>query len=413
MRIEQAALSRLRGQARLAFRGAGSTLVPTATLRIERLQMPAAYTSFLQIALAATDLGALRTSGTLTGLIEVRDDALSSIQLDLDGLDLVDTRGKFMLRDLRGRVHWTPAGAPAPPDSQLSWREGGAYGLSGGAAQIDFRTQGLAFALRKPTRVPVFDGAIAIRALTIDAIGTPKLALTFDGDIEPISMPRFASAFGWPEFAGQLAGRVPRVEFKDNVLTFGGDVEAQVFGGRIVASGLRLQDPLGSWPKLFADVRIERLDLALVTNTFSIGSITGRLDGALKGLELFNWSPVAFDAFLQTPAGDRSSHRISARAVGNLANIGGGGGGVRTALESGVFRMFDEYNYDRIGIRCRLANDVCTMSGIEPAGIGYFILKGRGVPHINIVGNAGRVNWPQLVSQIATQMRGEGKLRIE
>ncbi len=83
------------------------------------------------------------------------------------------------------------------------------------------------------------------------------------------------------------------------------------------------------------------------------------------------------------------------------------------ALQTGVFRMFDEYDYAKLGLRCHLVNDVCLMSGIEPAGTGYYILKGRGVPQINIIGNAGRVNWPQLLSQIQTQMRGEGTVRIE
>ena len=181
----------------------------------------------------------------------------------------------------------------------------------------------------------------------------------------------------------------------------------------IVGSKLRLQDPLGPWPRLFADVRAYDLDLAEVTQTFSIGSLTGRLEGHLLGLELFDWSPVAFDALFQTPPGERGDHRISAHAVGNLSNIGRGGGGVVAALQSGAFRMFDEYDYARIGLRCRLANDVCLMSGIEPAGAAYYILKGKGLPHIDIIGNAGRVSWPQLVGQIATQMRGEGQLRIE
>ena len=100
--------------------------------------------------------------------------------------------------------------------------------------------------------------------------------------------------------------------------------------------------------------------------------------------------------------------RISARAIGNISNIGGGGGGVYGALQSGLFRLFDTYRYDRLGIRCRLENDVCLMSGIEPVGTGYYLLKGKGLPRIDIVGNVGRVNWPQLVSQIMAQMEGEG-----
>ena len=226
-------------------------------------------------------------------------------------------------------------------------------------------------------------------------------------------MPQLAKAFGWPEFAGTLSGRIPRVEFRDKLLTFGGDLEARVFDGTIVGRNIRLQDPLGRWPRVFADIELRNLDLALVTRTFEIGSITGRLEGAIKGLELFAWSPVAFDAYLQTPPGLRGRKRISARAVGTLSNVGGGGGGVVAALQSGVFKMFDEYDYEKLGIRCRLVNDVCLMSGVEPAGMGYYILKGSGIPRINIIGNAGRVNWPQLVSQLETQMSGEGSVRIE
>ena len=119
------------------------------------------------------------------------------------------------------------------------------------------------------------------------------------------------------------------------------------------------------------------------------------------------------DGELRTPPGDRSLHRISAKAIGSISNVGGGGGGVESALQSGLFRLFDSYRYDRLGIRCRLRDEVCLMSGIEPAGTGYYLLKGKGLPRIDIVGNEGRVNWPQLVSQIVAQMNSEGELRIE
>jgi hypothetical protein len=100
-------------------------------------------------------------------------------------------------------------------------------------------------------------------------------------------------------------------------------------------------------------VRARDLDLELVTRTFEVGSITGRLEVDVLGLELFAWTPQAFDARLATPTGDKSRHRISARAVSSLSNVGGGGGGVVQALQSGVLRFFDDYSYDKLGIRCR------------------------------------------------------------
>jgi hypothetical protein len=40
------------------------------------------------------------------------------------------------------------------------------------------------------------------------------------------------------------------------------------------------------------------------------------------------------------------------------------------------------------------------MRGIGPARNGYYIVRGRGLPRIDVVGNAGRIIWPQLVANL-------------
>lgn len=374
---------------------------------IGALEFPAAYTSLMQITLAATDFGDLVTAGRASGAIVLAHNALERIDLQLEHFSTYNER-EFFMKDVAGELHWAAARDADVSPSWLSWSSGGAYGLSGGAARVDFVTRAAGFALVEPWHMPIFDGAIDIRTLAVSGMGTPDVNVRFDADIEPISMPPICKAFGWPEFSGRIGGRIPGVELRGNELTVKGDIEASVFDGEIVTSGLRLIDPLGKWPRLFANVRGRNLDLELVTRTFAVGSITGRLDVDILGLELFDWSPVAFDARLETAKGDRSRHRISARAVRELSNVGGGGGGVAQALQSGVLQFFDEYGYDRIGIRCRLANDVCLMSGVEPAPGGYYIVKGRGLPRIDIVGNQGRVNWRQLVAQIVSGLDAQG-----
>jgi hypothetical protein len=238
-------------------------------------------------------------------------------------------------------------------------------------------------------------------------LGAPDAELDFDAHLEPISMPLLSKAFGWPALSGQLAGRIPGVTYRDHVLAVDGDLSANVFDGTIVGSRIKLRDPWGPWPKLDADVTARHLDLDLLTHTFSIGSITGRLDADIKGLELFDWSPVAFDARLQTTPADRSKHLISQRAITSISSVGGGGGGVSAALQSGVLQFFHTFHYDRIGISCQLRDDVCLMNGLEPARTGYYLVKGRGLPRIDIIGNAGRVDWTQLVGQIAASMHSQ------
>lgn len=401
LRVRQQDALELDGTATVNL-AAGVPLV-SADLEIGKLQFPAAYTSFMQITLAASLLGDMESEGTARGRVTIRDNAPVSAHLVPDNLTLYDRQDRLFLSKMSGDVYWAPENAPT---SKLSWTEGGAYGLSGGYAEIEFRAQGDSFALTRPTKLPVLDGALAIEIFRFDNLGASDMELAFKGSVEPISMPRLATVFGWPQFQGTLAANIPGVTLKDNVLVFQGNVESEVFGGRIVGSNIRLQDPLGNFPQFFADVRARDLDLNLVTQTFEVGSITGRLDVDVLNLELFNWSPVSFDARLATPPGDKSRHRISAKAVTTLSNAGGGGGGVVKALQSGVLQFFDSYSYEKLGITCKLRNDVCEMSGVEPTAGGYYIVKGSGLPRIDIVGNAGRVRWSQLLSSITTTNYG-------
>jgi len=401
LRLSQTELIELSGSGSVNL--AGEVPRVSGDFQLDRLQFPAAYTSYMQITLATTSvLSDLEMSGSLNGELRVRDNGITMLRLSPQELGLRDRKDRLHLSKVNGEVHWTPAGAPDAPASKLSWSSGSAYGLSGGAARIEFLVQGAGFQLTRPTKLPVFDGAIAIDTLALKNLDGDNMEVAFKGNVEPISMPLLAKAFGWPEFKGTLAASVPGVTLKDNVLTFQGNVESEVFGGRIVGSNIRMQDPLGRFPQFFADVRARDLDLGLLTQTFEVGSITGKLEVDVLGLELFAWTPTAFDARLATPKGDKSRRRISAKAVSSLSNVGGGGGGVVQALQSGVLRFFDEYSYEKLGITCKLVGDVCEMSGIEPAGVGYYIVKGAGLPRIDIVGSQGRVNWNQLLSSIST-----------
>jgi hypothetical protein len=382
---------------------AGETPGISGDFKLAKFQFPAAYTSYMQITLATTSvLSDLRTSGSLDGEVSVRDNGITALRLSPKELELHDNKDRLHLSKVTGDVNWRPEGTPNAPASKLSWSAGGAYGLSGGAATVEFMAQGAGFHVTRPTKLPIFDGALAIDTLSLGNLDGENMEVAFKGKVEPISMPLLTKAFGWPEFSGTLAASVPGVTLKDNVLTFQGNVESQVFGGHIVGSNIRMQDPLGRFPQFFADVRARDLDLGLLTQTFEVGSITGKLEVDVLGLELFAWSPVAFEARLATPKGDKSRRRISAKAVSSLSNVGGGGGGVVQALQSGVLRFFDEYSYEKLGITCKLVGDVCEMSGIEPAGVGYYIVKGAGLPRIDIVGSQGRVNWNQLLSSIST-----------
>ncbi|HEY0682661.1 MAG TPA: hypothetical protein VGD45_10050 [Steroidobacter sp.] len=384
-------------------------------LDLTALKFPGAYESYLQPLLIDTNFKSLQTAGSLGGTMSIAEGQPQRIDLRFDDVTVDDGVGNLNLSALNGDWHWldepSQAGGDdddAPParnmqvqQSQLKWQGGSLLGLALGPSELDFSTQGRQFRLMEPARIPVLDGAIDLETFRVRNAGLPSVAFLVDATLQPISVQQLCKAFGWPEFGGTVGGVISKLRMREGVVTLGTTLRAQVFDGDVTISDLRLEQPFGQWPRFYSSIALDSLDLEPMTSAFSFGRITGRLSGAINGLQLFNWTPVAFDARLYTPADDRSRHRISQRAVENIGSIGGGGAGVTAALSGGVMRFFDDFNYDRLGISCRLQNEVCVMDGVGPAQNGnYYLVKGKGLPRIDVIGSSRRVDWPRLVQQL-------------
>ena len=389
----QAGVVHASGEARLALEP--GFRVESARVNIEDARFPDAYRIYLQPWLYGGDFDALATSGSAEARLVVEDDTLTGTALRMHDLHIDDAKGRFAIYGLDGELHWRAGGAAV--DSRLGWDGGFVYGLGYGAAAAGVRLHGQGFRLLGPLVVPLLDGSLHIAELAVDS--DPELAVSFDAELAPIDMRALTAALGWPSFAGQLSGRIPELSYDAGLLTLGGDIRAKVFGGIVTVENLRLREPLGNLPRLEADVRARGLDLDILTDTFEIGRIEGRLDGDIDDLRLFRWSPVAFDANFHTPRDDDSRHRISQRAVESISSLGGGGGAA-AVLSGGFLRFFESFAYARIGLGCRLENGICHMHGVAPAPQGYYIVQGKWLPRIDVIGYADRVDWPVLVEQL-------------
>ena len=406
----------------------------TVDLDVAALEFPGAYASYFQPLLLDTSFKSMTTAGRISGRVRIEQGEPRSVDLTLDDMSLDDGAGSLAFAGLAAELHWRSdtvlAGgehtgssvsgfgeadrdelpvSEAGTVSHVRWRAGSVFGMALGASELQFSTAGRQFRLLRPARMPLLDGAIELDSFRIRNAGTPKVAFIVDARIHPISVQRLCQAFGWPEFGGRIAGEISNLRMRDGVVTLGTTLRAQVFDGEVTVQDLRLEQPFGQWPRFHSSISLDDLDLELVTRAFSFGRITGRLSGQIDGLRLFNWTPVAFDARLYTPPDDRSRHRISQRAVENIGSIGGGGAGVTAALSSGFLRFFDDFNYDRLGVSCRLENEVCVMDGIAPAPHGgYYLVRGRGLPRIDVIGSSRRVDWPRLVQQLLAVTESAG-----
>lgn len=376
---------------------------PLTRLQLRLAPIPAGelYREMLQPVLAGTAWGRFMLAGELDLSLDLQDAAMQA-ELGLQGFGLDDTDNGEALRrlglhDVNGRLHWRSEGEPAA--SRLSWRDGHLLErIALGPGEIEFRMAGRHLNLTRQARVPVLDGALVVDRLDLQALGGEDQTLRFDGFIEPISMGALSEALGWLPLSGKLSGMLPGLKFDKGLLQVDGVLLVRIFDGDILIRELQLRDLFGVYPQLDADIELRNLDLEGLTNTFSFGRITGRLDGYVRDLRLEAWSPVAFDARFFTPEDDDSRRRISQKAVDNISNLGGAG--MSGALARSFLRFFEEFSYKRIGIGCRLQNGVCDMTGAGEAKQGYYLVEGSGIPRIDIIGFNATADWNRLVEQL-------------
>ena len=364
---------------------------------IEQAKFPSLFTAYLQPWLYDTGFAELDTSGLLNGVIEFEQGTLSRLSLDLRDLSIDDREGRFALNAMNGQLRWSTAQAAQP--STLSWEDGSVFDVALGPAGFSFQANRDSMSLLEPVTIPVLDGMLGIDEFEMEFGDEQPLRWQVNGLLEPVSLSDLSLALGWPELAGKLSGVIPNVRYDDGNLKVGGILLIRVFEGEITLRNLMMEQPFGLVPRLQVDARADDIDLETLTRTFSFGRIEGRLNGRIDGLDMQSWRPIAFDAEFATPEEDRSRHRISQKAVDNISSIGGAG--VGGALSRSFLRFFEDFPYDRLGIRCRLENGICDMGGVAPAPDGYYLVKGRMIPpRLDVVGYADRVNWDTLIAQI-------------
>ena len=368
---------------------------------IRNAQLPLAYDIYLAPYLFGTELDALESAGSFDADLLVREADLSMLRARLEQVHLDDENERFAIYGLSGQLEWQVIDEPGPKPtspSRLRWDGGFVYGVEMGSGEIDFLTQDQDFALLQAVRLPVLDGGLMIHVLEIAQLGAPDMRIEFDARIDPISLQALTTALGWPVFGGTLSGTLPRLTYELGELTLGGNLVAKVFDGEISVEKLKITEPFGLVPQLAANIIVRSINLEKATETFSFGKITGLLDGQIRDLHMLDWTPTAFDAKFQTPESDRSRRRISQRAIENISSLSGQS--VTAVLSSGFLRFFDDFAYDRIAISCRLKNDVCATGALLPEGERYYIVKGKGVPRIDVIGYSRRVAWRELIDRL-------------
>lgn len=374
------------------------------------LSLPDGTPRRLALAIASADLGvlgprfvapwlaparaeALRFDGRLSAGVVFEDGRLRAVDAALDGVRFEDSQVMLAFGPVSGTVPWR---ADAPTRIELDVGGGRWEALELGAFRFDAEVEGERFDVAR-VEVPLLDGRLVLSDL---ALRRDKRGWHGSGSavVEPVSVPLLTRAIGLPEMAGVLSASLPALRVSPGELALDGALVVSVFDGYVRVTDLRVFEPFGVSSRLYSNVMARNIDLAQLTHTFSFGGMTGFIDIDVDGLELAGWRPVRFDARVASSPG-HYARRISQRAVENIGALAGPGAGL--ALQRSFLRFFESFGYREIGLSCRLEDGVCEMGGIGGARSGPFdIVRGGGIPALNIIGYNRRVDWEEFVGRV-------------
>jgi len=402
------------GEARLAGIGElhGSAIWDRNANRLDRgdvtsgaLEAGPLYSQVMKPFFFGTALGELRVEGETELAVHWRDSQLQSVEARLRSLSFEDLNRRFAVFDANGRIPWHRT---EDTTVELEMKGGELLRVPFGRVKLPLTMRGMRFRLGT-VEIPMLDGVLTMRGFAMER-PQEGWRWAFRGGLSPVSMERFTQAVGLPTMRGTVSAEIPRVSYARSTLDVDGALLFKVLDGTMTANNVKLIEPFGKAPRLAADLEARNIDLDLLTRAFSFGSITGRIDAAINGLELANWRPVKFDAKLESSAGEYP-RKISQRAVENITALGGAG--AAAAIQGTFLRFFDQFGYQRLGLRCRLENGVCRMGGIEDVNQGYVIVKGGGIPALSVLGYNRAVDWNELVDRLKRVIQNNVRMIVQ
>lgn len=372
---------------------------------LPNLNLAEAYPLLFKPFLGKTLLNNAELSGKAALSLTMMDSQVKAFKVNLKDVNVDDKNKKFAFYDVNADIPWSYDEATK---INFSYNNGQLLNMPLGRANIGAEVN--RYSLVSPSiELPILDGAFKLSDISAARIND-NWYWHLSAALTPISMPDASRAFKLPIMQGKASAKIPLVTYSGGILTTDGEMVLNVFDGTATVTQLTMINPLGESPKLSADMNLRNLDLGELTRTFSFGAIEGKLDGDVQDLEMINWKPIKMDAKVQSSPG-KYTKKISQRAVENISALGGAG--AAAAIQRSFLRFFKQFNYEKMGLSCKLRDDICEMGGIGSTPGGYVIVKGSGIPAITVLGYNRTVSWSELVDRIKRVIDGNTKAVVK
>jgi hypothetical protein len=251
----------------------------------------------------------------------------------------------------------------------------------------------------QPLVVKFFGGEIALRNLAWpDLINYPR-RVSFSAEMKRLQLDEITQALDWPRFSGTLTGSIPGVHSTENTLRTDGEIDAQVFGGRVRVGQLEIENPFSSLASIKLDAGIESIELEQLSKTFAFGRISGILEGTINDLVITQGQPAEMRVDLRSVERSGVEQRISVEALNNITVVSSGQ--EAGALYGGLAGFFDSFRYSKLGFKATLRNDRLTLRGVESDGDKEYLVVGSWLPPtVNIISHTQTIAFSELLRRL-------------
>ena len=263
--------------------------------------------------------------------------------------------------------------------------------------RISFRNNLLKF--EQPVRMPIYGGLVELKNLVWkDFIANPQ-EFSLSVDAQSLQLQRLTESLDWYRLVGMISGSIPKVESSGNTLRSYGEIQTQVFGGRIQLSKMEIENPFSNIRSIKLDCRFQDIDLEQASKTFEFGRISGILEGSVTNLAITDGQPAQFVAEAHSVEKSGVSQWISVEALNKLTVLSSGNNA--GALYGGLAGLFDNFRYSKLGFKATLKNDKLTLRGIESRdGKEYLVVGSRIPPTVNVISYTQEIGFGELLKRL-------------
>ncbi|MBI5740402.1 MAG: hypothetical protein HZA16_06740 [Nitrospirae bacterium] len=256
-----------------------------------------------------------------------------------------------------------------------------------------------ALIFRDEVVLPLFDGGIMFQNISYTDLLSPDRELRLSIDIQGVDLGKLTASLDMPPINGSLSGTVPRVTLTGNRLLTEGQIDLRLLDGHIRVSAFSIDDVAGPVASIKAGIEIKDIDLEKLTGAFDFGHISGVLEGDIDDLVIVNGQAEGFKASIETVKKKGIAQKISVDALKKISILGTGA--TTSILDRGIYRLFKQYGYEKIGFKAYLKNDNLLLLGVKrEEGKQYLVEGGLLPPRVDVVTYSQNISFKEIVNRL-------------